>query len=78
MTPKRIVYSDHAAARLRERAITRQQVRRLLATGARSKATTLIGAQRWESRGSIAGRTASVIYIEKATTIEVVTVQWVT
>lgn len=76
VTPKIIVYSDHAAGRLRERGITRQMVRRLLATGAKGKATTVRGAQRWEASGKLGRRIASIIYIESASEILVVTVQW--
>ncbi len=77
MTPKRIIYSDHAAGRLRGREITRQNVRRVVATGTRSKTLTMAGAQRWESRGVIGKREMSVIYIEGATELLVVTAQWI-
>jgi hypothetical protein len=49
-------------------------VQTILATGERRKALTLAGAQRWASRGMIGAREVSVIYIESATDIEVITV----
>lgn len=76
MTPKQIIYSDHAERRLRTRRITRQEVRRLLATGARTMAPTVSGAQRWQCAGKLGYDDAAVIFIEDATTILVVTVMW--
>lgn len=76
MTPKQIIYSDHASGRLRSRGITRQNVRWLLAQGNRTKAPTLSGVQRWECVGYLGHHEASVIFIEDATTILIVTVQW--
>ena len=76
VTPKQIIYSDHAELRLRTRRITRQNVRRLLATGIRTTAPTAIGAQRWQCTGKLDHDDAVVIFIEDATTILVVTVMW--
>jgi len=76
VTLKRIVYSDHAERRLRAREITRQNVRRLLATGTRTRAPTTSGAQRWLCTGKLDRDEAVVVFIEDATTILVVTVMW--
>lgn len=74
MTPKRIMYTGHAVVRLRGRHITRQDVRRLIATGVRSKAPTILGAQRWQCKGELGRDDATAIFIEDATTILVLTV----
>lgn len=51
-------------------------MRWLLAQGNRTKAPTLSGVQRWECVGYLGHHEASVIFIEDATTILIVTVQW--
>src|SRR5665213_3275413 len=76
VTPKQIIYSDHAEWRLRTRRITRQNVRRLLATGTRTTAPTAGGAQRWQCTGKLDHNDAILILIEDATTILVVAVMW--
>lgn len=76
VTPKRVMYTGHAVVRLRGRHITRQDVRRLIATGVRSKAPTAIGAQRWQCKGKLGRADAAVIFIEDAATILVLTVYW--
>lgn len=75
MTPKPIEYSDHARLRLKQRRITRQQVRWLITQGLRAPSPTLAGAQRWSCRGRPdGGRELEVIFIEDAEKITVVTV----
>jgi hypothetical protein len=77
VTPKRIIYTGHAVVRLRGRQITRQDVRRLIATGVRSAAPTFAGPQRWQCEGQLGRDDAAVIFVEDATTILVLTVYWV-
>lgn len=78
MTPKPIVYSDHARLRLKERHITREQVRWLIAQGHRTELPTAAGAQRWSCRGCPDGRReAEVIFIEDAEQITIVTAYWI-
>lgn len=78
MTPKPIVYSDHARLRLRERHITREHVRWLVAQGRRTPSPTMGGAQRWSCRGCPDGRReAEVILIEDAERLTIVTAYWI-
>lgn len=77
MTPKQIAYSDHAAIQRAARGIRRNDVRWLLATAPRIKADTIVGRdQRWEVRGFPGNRELRVIFIESATTLLLVTVEW--
>ena len=76
MNPKRIEYSEHAAARLRQRKITRQDVRWLLARGIRTKEWSRGGTQYWGARGYLGKWEAQVIFLEDATRQLIVTVQW--
>lgn len=73
MTPKQILYSAHAAKRLRERRITRQQVRTVLAIG------TLDDAENGglSKTAVIDGRTIRVIYREYPSTLHIWTVMLV-
>ena len=75
MVPKPIWYTDHARRRMRERGITRQQVRFLIARGDRPLAADdpLV----WESRAYLGRREASVIFVQSAERYLVITVQWV-
>jgi hypothetical protein len=78
VTPKPIVYSAHARVRLRERHVTREHVRWLIARGRRAPATTIAGAQRWSCRGCPDGRReAEVVFIEDAEQITIVTAYWI-
>jgi hypothetical protein len=75
MTFKDIRYSDHAALRIKQRKITRADVRRIIAGSVRQKAATGSGReQRWKSCGKIGKRTFCVIFIERARELEIVTV----
>ncbi len=77
MSPKAIEYSDHARGRLKERGITRHQVRWVLARGVRVLSPTVAGRQRWSCRGMTGRRTLEVIFLEDATRLLVVTALWV-
>lgn len=72
MTWKRIVYGMHAARRLRQRRITRQQVRQLLATGAWRRQ----GISKWLVDGPLGRWAARLVVQESADTITVITVMW--
>lgn len=76
MTPKQIRYSDHAAMRLRQRGITRQAVRAVLAQGLAEAARSDAGEPRWITWGKWKGRDLGVVYVERAAELLVVTVQW--
>ena len=77
MTPKQIVYGDHAEQRLRERGMRRTAVRWLLAQGVRERQPTLTGGpQRWGCRGYLGHHEARVVFVEDAHTITVITVEW--
>ena len=77
MNAKRILYSDHARGRLRQRGITRQDVRWLLARRDRARKETRGGAQRWSCRGYLGTHEARVIFMEDATSQTIVTVEWI-
>lgn len=78
MTYKRIEYSDHAVLRLRQRNITRHDVRWLLARGERTMEPTKPGAaQRFGCAGLLGKWLAKVIFLEDGHRIHVVTVEWV-
>ena len=72
MTWKRILYRMHTVRRLRERRITRQQVRQLLATGTRRRQ----GGTRWVAEGALDRWPARLVFQESADTITVITVMW--
>jgi len=74
MTPKRITYSRHALTRLRERGITRVQVRWLLARGVHEPLVTFHGEPRHGRRGYIRDCEIRVVYLERSDEIHVVTV----
>lgn len=77
MVHKAILYGDHAVPQMERRGLTRADVKWLLAQGIRTPAPTRAGAaQRWEARGYIGHREAAVIFIETATTVIIVTVEW--
>lgn len=77
MTPKLISYSDHAVRRMQQRGFTRQDVRTLLAKGIYQRLYSLPGADaRHSKRAYLGNREARVIYVEHATVIHVVTVEW--
>ena len=72
MTWKRIIYGVHAVRRLRQRRITRRQVRQLLATGAWQRQ----GVNRWLVDGPLERWPARLVVRETADTISVITVMW--
>ena len=72
MTWKRIVYTRHAVLRLRQRRITRQQVRHLLATGARRPQSSTA----WLADGALDRWPARLVLRENADQITVITVMW--
>ncbi len=73
MTPKPIGYSIHARGRLRQRRITRQQVRWLLAQGTRQP----IGDHLYEVRGYLGKDEAKLIVREDAARVLIITVMWI-
>jgi len=72
LTWKRIVYRKHAVLRLRQRHITRHQVRQLLVTGTRRRQ----GSSRWLVDGALERWPARLVLQESADTITVITVMW--
>ena len=65
-------------ARMRERGMSRQDVRWLVAQGIRASEPTGSGTpQRWSCRGYLGGEEAKVIFIEDRHAITVVTVEWI-
>lgn len=76
MTPKLLRYSAHAAGRLRERRITRQAVRRILATGTREIAPPKYGRDRWVVWGAWRREPLGIVFVESATEIYLITVMW--
>ena len=70
MTPKRIEYDVHANDQMRDRKITRADVRWLLADGVMCEAV-------FARCGYLRGREAKVVYLENAERVYVVTVMWV-
>ena len=77
MNAKRILYTDHARAKLRQRHITRQQVRWLLARGERTQVPSTGPTVYWSCRGYLGRREADVIFIEDATSQLIITVEWI-
>ena len=73
MTRKRIVYRTHAVRRLRQRRITRQQVRQLLATGTWRRQ----GISKWLVDGRLERWPARRGVQQSADTITVITVMWI-
>ncbi len=73
MTPKPIVYSAHAVTRLKERRITRREVRAVLAAGIVSDAAN--GGRRKDR--VVEGRRLAVIYREYSDRIHIWTVMLV-
>lgn len=62
MVSKPIVYSRHATVRLRERRITRSDVRWLLARGIRE--ATVGNPQQWTVRGYLGKHEVKLLFIE--------------
>lgn len=77
MVPKPIWYTDHARRRMRERGITRPQVRFLIARGNRRPLSDSTDRDVWESRAYLGKREASVVYSENAERYLIITVQWI-
>lgn len=73
MAPFRVEISEHAAARFKQRAITRQDVRECVAKG-RRVGFDLRG--RFICLAQIAGRELVVVYIEIPLGVLVVTAYW--
>ena len=77
MTPKLIVYSTHATGRMVLRGISRADVRGVLATGLYEPVPTRAGGEaRHAKRAYLGGREAKVVYVENATRVLVLTVEW--
>ena len=76
MTYKAIVSTAHAATRMRERGVTRQQVHMTLAAGTPVPTVTKQGRKRHTKRGSFGGRELDVVYFESAHELEVITLYW--
>ncbi|MGI8401205.1 MAG: DUF4258 domain-containing protein [Gemmatimonadaceae bacterium] len=74
MTHKPIRYSKHAAKQASVRHISRDSVRWMLAQGIREHADTRAGEKRWRVSGKVGKRDLYVIFIERASEIEIVTV----
>ena len=68
-----MVYRAHAVRRLRQRHITRQQVRELLATGTWRRQ----GTGKWLVDGPLERWPARLVAQESGDTITVITVMWV-
>lgn len=77
MTPKRIEFDPHAVDDMRERRISRGDVRWLLAQGLPAEAETRGGETRYGRRGHLGRREAKVIYLENAERILVISVMWI-
>lgn len=75
MNAKRILYSNHARKAIRQRKITRQDVRWLLARGERSVWPSKGPTTYWYARGIIGKREIGVLFIEDATSQLIVTVE---
>lgn len=71
MTPKPIGYTNHATRRLKERGISRSQVRWLLAKGRREVGETAIMAS-----GYLGNEEASLVFTETSDKILILTVMW--
>jgi len=77
MTSKRIIYNARASAKMVRRRIRRTEVRWVLAQGVAVDANQRRGQEpRHAKEGEIRGRTLRVIYIERATEIEIVSPHW--
>jgi len=72
MTWKRLVYRAHALRRLRERRVTRRDVRTLVATGSWRRQ----GADRWLVDGALDRWPARLVLHEGADTLTIITVMW--
>ena len=77
MTPKRIEFDPHAVEQMRQRGISRNDVRWLLAQGLPAEAETRTGEVRRARRGYLGRREAKVVYLENAERLRVITVMWV-
>lgn len=82
MTPKPITYSDHAAAQMKARRITRANVRTLIARCTRTLAPSKgrrfdYGGTVWQVSGALGADDAAVLFVENADRIHVITVLWV-
>jgi hypothetical protein len=76
MIPKPIWYTVHARRRMRERHITRRQVRFLIARGDRQPLSTGSHGTVWEARAYLGRREASVVVAEDARRYLVITAYW--
>jgi hypothetical protein len=73
---KSIWYTEHAKARVRERGISRRDVRYLIARGNRLAVSSDSAEQLWRSRAYLGRREASVVFVENAVRYLIITVQW--
>jgi len=78
MTSKRVEYDRHAIDRMRERGITRQDVRWLLAQGRPASADQRMHSEPVFGREGYleSRREAKIIYLENAERVYIVTVMW--
>lgn len=77
MTNKRIIWNDHSEPRLRRRGVTREMVRDVLAQGVVGDAYNIEGGERRHAKQMYFGtHELKVVYIERATEREIVTVEW--
>lgn len=77
--PKPLLFSDHAADRMRERGFTVEDVKRLLYLGAVAKSSYQPpgGPFRHARQLILRGRPAKVIFLDEPTRYLIVTVEWV-
>jgi len=74
MTPKLVRYTDHALAQMRERVISRSDVRWLLAQGLPFEPVQWPGGEhRLGKRGNVGRRELGVVYLEGQAAILVLT-----
>jgi len=76
VTYKRVVYSAHAARRLRERSITRAMVRKVLAVGDSFDVSSSSGKNRRGREYHFGGRLLRVVYVESSQDHLVITAMW--
>ncbi|MEX2181655.1 MAG: DUF4258 domain-containing protein [Gemmatimonadaceae bacterium] len=77
MTHKQVTYTDHASDQLKERGLTRPDVRRLLAIGMRRPDPEPGYESKWIREAYIRGQEAGICYAEYPDRIKIITVYWV-
>lgn len=77
MSPKRLLLDPHAQDNIRERGITRGEIRWLLARGTSVPAEQHpTGERRYAKSGYLGRKQATVVYLENAERIYVITIMW--